>query len=480
MISDAKQLNEKIQKYFSESYVLKTKENRSIFQGFNVPSFVKDWLIKKFSDETGKLDSQGLFDFLENHIPQKNDKIKGRLISERKDIKVLSRIEIEPDVKSGELKFAIPDLDIKSNEGKIPPYIAKFNKDLVGGELWGVVSLSYQQPEGKKKNGYIQLDKYQPFRPYTVELKYYQDAREQFSLDEWIDLMIRSMEYNPEGFESTNQKINFISRLCLFVEPRINFIELAPKETGKTYVFGNLSKYGWIVSGGFLTRAKMFYDLNRNLPGYIVTHDFVAIDEIANISSTDQNQIVGALKSYLESGSFTVGDVKKIADAGLILLGNIELDQDLKPKEKRYIRYLPSFMQDSALIDRFHGFIEGWNLPKINEDLIINNFSLNVEYFSEILHLLRSDIHYSAIVNQLLDVPPKADTRDMNAIRRIATAYMKLLFPHIKNSKEITLDEFDTYCLKPAIEKRRLIRSQLCLIDEEYSADLPDVKVKGI
>lgn len=309
-------------------------------------------------------------------------------------------------------------------------------------------------------------------------MEYFRAARKEFSTTEWIDLLIRSMEYNPDGFESLSQKLMFLSRLLVFIEPRLNLIELAPKGTGKSYIFGNLSKYGWMISGGKVTRAKLFYDMTKKSMGAITLYDFVTMDEIQTITFSDSAEIQAALKSYLEFGYTTVANVKLVSQAGLIIMGNISLSRDKKPMRLKYFSELPETFKESALLDRFHGFIEGWKLPRINEDLKINGWTLNVEYFSEIMHELRDKPIYSAIVNDLLEVPAKADTRDTTAVKRIATAYLKLLFPNVNDTSEIDKDDFNNYCLIPAIEKRQIIRRQIHLIDEEFSDEMPDIKIE--
>ncbi len=298
-------------------------------------------------------------------------------------------------------------------------------------------------------------------------------------MEEWVDLLIRSMEYNPEGFDNFTQKLLFISRLLVFVEPRLNIIELAPKGTGKSYIFGNLSKYGWIISGGIVTRAKLFYDVNRNTSGLISRYDYVAMDEIQTIKFSDEMEILGALKSYLESGTFTVANIKQNSNASFVLLGNIPLTSELKPLNKQYIRELPNVFQNSALLDRFHGFIEGWRLPRINESLKVRGYALNVEYFSEILNSLRQVGDFAVIVDDLLEVPKKSDTRDVTGIKRLCRGYLKLLFPNVHSANDINKSDFENYCLKPSLEKRGIIRRQTHLIDREFREDLPAIVVRN-
>ena len=286
------------------------------------------------------------------------------------------------------------------------------------------------------------------------------------------------MEYNPDGFESFSQKLLFISRLLVFVEPNLNIIELAPKGTGKSYIFGNLSKYGWLVSGGIVSRAKLLYDVARGTPGIITRYGFVALDEIETIKFSDESELQGALKNYLESGNFSIANYKGVSSAGFILLGNIPLSSYKKPIHNKYFRDLPTSFQSSALLDRFHGFIEGWKLPRIKENLKIKGYALNVEYFSEILNTLRIVPDFSSITTQLLDIPKTADTRDTNAITKLCAGYLKLLFPHVKDVDDINKRDFEEYCLKPAKEKRSIIRKQISLMDSEFDENLPDIGVK--
>ena len=397
-------------------------------------------------------------------------------------IQILVRVVVESDLKTGIFKFSVPDIGIKSNEGRVSEFVMRSLKEgMKEGENWGIVTLDYVRPEDGEK-GYAELVKFKPFKPYTPDIDYYCEARKQFTTNEWIDFIVRCMEYNPDSsqFESYTQKLLFISRLLVFCEPNLNLIELAPKGTGKSYIFNNLSKYGWMISGGKVTRAKLFYDMASNKPGIIPNYEFVSMDEIKTIVFGNQEELQGALKGYLENGSFTMGQAKQSSTAGLILLGNINLDDHRMPVNKRYFQELPEVFHDTALLDRFHGMIEGWYLPRITEDLKLEGYSLNVEYFSELLSMQRKISRYAAIVTEMLDIPKNADTRDTTAVIRLATGYMKILFPHVKSVTDISREEFETYCFKPAYEKRKIVRMQLSIADMEYSAKMPDIKVRGL
>ena len=256
-----------------------------------------------------------------------------------------------------------------------------------------------------------------------------------------------------------------------------NVIELAPKGTGKSYVFGNLSKYGWLVSGGKVTRAKLFFDKAKQQNGIIKNHDFTVFDEIQTIVFQEPAEIQAALKSYLESGKTTIDNNEFTSECGLMLMGNIPLSAHNVPISQMYFDNLPKNFRESALLDRFHCFIEGWLLPRVDKSMIFKGWTINVEYFSEILHSMRTQNTYGLLFDQLVRFEQKADVRDSNAIKRIATAYMKLLFPHWHRTEDVNEDEFRMCCLEPAIHRRGIVKTQCHNIDPEFKTRMPVVDI---
>ena len=258
-----------------------------------------------------------------------------------------------------------------------------------------------------------------------------------------------AVDYNAAGYRGDEEKkLTMLTRLLPFVEKRLNLIELAPKGTGKSYLFGRVSRFGWLSSGGVMSRAKMFYDLSKRREGLVAGNDFITLDEVQTISFTDVDEMRAALKGYLESGIFTVGNYEGKADAGVILCGNIKKETMDQDGYGNMFEELPSVFRESALIERFHGFIRGWNIPRMNDDLKVSGWALNSEYFCSIMHELREDTSYRAIVDELVLAPEASDTRDTEAVKRIATAYLKLLFPQVRSAEDIAPDDFRRYCLR--------------------------------
>lgn len=476
-------MEEKLRECFSEMVVFKDLKKSNFFASLSLPSFLRDWLLKKFSDDEGNFDVEEVADFVRTYLPRKEEwiSIKNRIVYENERVQILTKVSVDIDIKTGEISFSLPDFGLTSKETLIEPHIwEEYKNELVNGqETWGVIELGYRFPDDSVKPkipGKIKMTGFTSFCPYTVDLDYYKDARAEFTVSEWIDVILGSIDYNALGYKSEEEKLAMITRLLPFVEKRLNLLELAPKGTGKSYVFGNVSKYGMLTDGGKITRAKMFYDTGRRAPGFICGNDYVAIDEVKLVTFNDVNEMRSIMQGYMEKGTFNIGGYEGKSDAGVVFLGNISVEK--MDEYSSMFTELPSLFQESALVDRIHGFIKGWDIPRMNDDLKISGWALNSEYFCSILHILRDDASYRAIVDKLVEVPEKADTRDTEAVKRLTTAYLKLLFPNVRTAEDVNPRRFLRYCLRPARNMRQIIKRQMGILDTEFKGK--DVPVYGI
>jgi len=474
------EIGRKIHSVFGAATVYKNPDNNEVFSGRNLPSFVKDYLLAIHTDLDGTLRREALVEFLDSHIPINNNAIRARLM-QGEVLTLLTRFEVSTNLAQNKTQFQIPEMGIKLRDTLIPPHIVeKYPDDLIDGVKWGIIRLVYIPP-ADHTSGYVEMSKYKPFRPLEkLDLAAFREGRKQFTTDEWIDVLISGMEYTPSAFANNTQKLEFLARLLPFIEPRLNFIELAPKGTGKSYVFGNLSKFVWLIGGGKVSRAKLFYDKARKSPGIMYNHDLVALDEIQSISFTDNMEMRSFLKNYLEFGRTKVDDYEFMSECGLMLLGNIPLSEDGFPLSDNYLDELPESFKESALIDRFQGFIEGWLLPRVTTDMALRDWTLNVEFFSEVMHQLRTAPEYANIVTESISVPKGSDMRHVKAVQRTSTAYLKLLFPHITKKEDLDLNDFYAYCLKPAIHRRDIVRKQCAIMDREgsFHKPMPEITLK--
>lgn len=479
-------MEDKLHECFEDMVVYKDLKKSNFFSSLELPSFLRDWVLKRFEDDNGDYDIEAVTDFVKTYLPKKEEwlSIKNRITYENERVKILTKISVDIDIKTGEISFSLPDFGVANKETIIEPAVWEQYKDELtkSQETWGVIELGYRLPDDTVKpkiTGKIKMTGFTNFCPYVADLDYYKDVRSEFTTAEWIDILLGAIDYNAAGYNTEDEKLAMLTRLLPFLEKRLNLLELAPKGTGKSYVFGNLSKYGTLTDGGKITRAKMFYDTSRHTPGFVVGTDYVAIDEVKLVTFNDVNEMRSIMQGYMERGRFNIGGYEGESSAGIVLLGNIAIDN--MDEYKSMFSELPSLFQESALVDRIHGFIKGWDIPKMSDNLKVSGWALNTEYFCTVLHMLRDDASYRAIVDEIVEVSGNAYVRHTEAVKRIATAYLKLLFPNVRSVDDVDRRIFNHYCLRPAVNMRKIIWRQLSILDSEYKNDdkqMPTFSVK--
>lgn len=478
------EISNKIRENFPQLSTLQDKTRANLFAGRDLPAFMQAYLLMRFTvADTGVVDEEGLKEYLSTKMTNDGGTVRSKLLAGEK-VNLTCRFYVKSDLQEGMTAFTISDIELGSN-AFILQSIVDDNKDsLCDGENWGNITMEYVWPEGKRK-GYVNMIAYRPFRPLKVDLDYYTKARRGFSFQEWVDALVASMGYNPDAFtgadedDAMRRKLEFCSRLLIAIEPRVNIIELGPKGTGKSYCYNNNSKYLWLHVNGGTTRAELFYNRLTRQYGPLKTHDGLGIDEVTTFDIKD-NEVRSMLKGYLEAGKAAIGKVTFASNCGICLLGNIPLSEQMLPYGEDYYRYLPGIFRESALMDRFHGFIQGWMIPRLSVGSIYEGWVINMEYLSEILHSLRTCPEYGKLFDEIVSYDATADLRDVKAVKKLATAYTKLLFPHIKTleglsdaEKQEFIEAYEKFCLAPAIEKRGIIRLQCHLLDKEYQLEMP-------
>lgn len=482
------EISNKIREHFPQLSTFQDKTRTDLFAGRDLPAFMQAYLLMRFTvADTGVIDEEGLKEYLSTKMTNDGGAVRSKLLAGEK-VNLTCRFYVKSDLQEGMTAFTISDIELGSNAYILQSIVDENKDSLCDGENWGNITMEYVWPEGKRK-GYVNMIAYRPFRPLKVDLDYYTKARRGFSFQEWVDALVASMGYNPNAFtgadkeDAIKRKLEFCSRLLIAIEPRVNIIELGPKGTGKSYCYNNNSKYLWLHVNGGTTRAEMFYNRLTRQYGPLKTHDGLGIDEVTTFDIKD-NEVRSMLKGYLEAGKAAIGKVTFVSNCGICLMGNIPLSEQMLPYGDDYYRYLPGIFRESALMDRFHGFIQGWMIPRLSVGSIYEGWAINMEYLSEILHSLRTCPEYGRLFDAIVSYDATADLRDVKAVKKLATAYTKLLFPHIKTLEELSdsekqefIEAYEKYCLAPAIEKRGLIRLQCHLLDKEYMEEMPSFSV---
>lgn len=431
-----------------------------------IPMYVSEWIISRNAPDS-RLDEaarQRIRDFINNYLPAKDQKerLKARL-QQGETLLILDEYHVEVNLRTNDLMLKIPCLD--ETYAGVEKHIVETYPMLLGSGVWGVGKLEYQPPdEGLHSPGRVYMVDFRPMQAATIDLDLFCEQRSHFTLDEWRDLLVSSMGYNP-AFYSPQQQMWLLTRLVPVVQERVNLIELAPKGTGKSFVYLNLSRHVRLISGGKVTAAVLFHNNATNQPGLLTQFDVVVFDEAQTLSFDNPGEVIGVLKDYLESGRFSRGGKQQTsATAGVAILANIPLDADSHPRLTNLFLNLPGFLRETAFIDRLHGIMPGWELPRIEEQSIAASVGFKADFFGEVLHGLRHRAGYAEHVTTHGQILGTNDVRDRNAIIRLAASYLKLLFPDLRLSHQELVD----YCLSPAAALRQSVRDQLATLDPEY------------
>lgn len=463
-----KSFESKAKDYYGEVVINKGLMGKAGLGARAIPVYVGEWIISQFMDgdeltEEGRTE---IVNTISKYLPQKADKntILNRLM-EQEEVRILDDFRVNVNLDRQTHDLSIPLLDVSN--GMVQKDIIDNNPMLLKTGMWGLGTLRYVPPDGEDvKKGQIWMVEFKAFQTSGVDLDYFRDSRKHFAIDEWIDLMVSSCQFNPD-VHRLSQKILLLSRIIPLVEPRVNITELAPKGTGKSFVFDNISRYAAVIPGGKLSAPTLFFNSNTKQIGLIPRYDVVVVDEIQKIHTDASGEAMAALKMYLESGRYrrATGSLGT-SESGFVMLGNISLGRSNLPlyESDGIFKELPCALQESAFIDRIHGLIEGWFMPRVSRNTPSKTLGFKGDFFSEVLHDLRVDLRYADYVSQSLHLPQCEDMRDNKAIARLAEGFLKLLFPDLVLSEE----DFITYCVNPALRMRQQIRDELSKIDQEY------------
>lgn len=464
-----KSFEQKARDYYGEVVINKGLMGKAGFGARAIPVYVGEWIINQFLQD-GEINEEAreqITGIVTRFLPQKAD--KNRILNDLKDhkpVQILDDFRVTVNLDKNTHELSIPVLD--ETHALIQKPILDSNPMLLKTGMWGLGTLQYVPPDGQEvKKGQIWMTDFKPFQTPGVDLDYFVSSRKNFTLEEWIDLLVSSCQFNPES-HTLAQKILLLSRIIPLVQPRVNLVELAPKGTGKSFVFDNISRYAAVIPGGKLSAPSLFFNSSSRQIGLIPRYDVVVVDEIQKIQTDAAGEAMAGLKMYLESGRYrrATGDMGT-SEAGFVMLGNITLTDERRPlyQTEGLFKELPNALQESAFIDRIHGLLEGWFMPRITKNTPSRMLGLKGDFFGEVLHELRPRLEFADYVSHSMRLPSCEDMRDNKAIARIAEGFLKLLFPDLN----VTEEEFIEFCVNPALRMRQQIRDELSKIDPEYA-----------
>ncbi|MFM7886076.1 MAG: BREX system Lon protease-like protein BrxL [Pseudanabaena sp.] len=432
------------------------------------PKFVTEWLVDKLVTGRGKLtlaEQEKVNEFVQKAFPRKDDaNIINFHIHKGEVYKLIALMQVRVKVDNAGNKIHDPVARIpslKMEKCQISNDLIESNTMLLRQGVWGKISLARGLEDA------IEVIDFDPFQCSSINLTEYAKARSQFTSEQWRDLMLCSMGCNPEHPSYTPQaKTWMLARLLPLVEQNYHMMELAPKGTGKSYIYENINSKVSLISGGKVTPAQLFINGSTKEVGLLGRHDVVILDEAQSLVFTNPEEVIGSLKTYLASNKYNRSGFADISsDCSLVLLANIELDSNLRPRnEHNLLVDLPPFLSETAFLDRFAGISPGWEIPKFRGDMVASQVGLKMDFFGEVLLAMRQDNRYMSYVQQHIKFDEGITIRDQNAIYKSASGFLKILYPHL----ELTLSDFESDCLKPALQMRQAIRTIMYNLDDEF------------
>lgn len=459
--------NELVRDVFGTLSIDKTRLPSSGLTSIGVPSFVAEWLLDKIVPGAGPLTAEELEkvnSFVKKAFPRKDDRNEiifdltqgevHKLIALMQVRVKLQRAGVIPD------PFArIPVLNLA--ECSISTDLIERNKMLLRQGVWGKISVA-MRPDGE-----VEVMDFDPFQCSKVDVQAYANCRAKFTTEEWRDLLFCSMGFNPQHPSYKQEAKTWImARLLPLVESNYHIMELAPKSTGKSFVFENISSKVALISGGKVTAAQLFINGRTKEVGLLGRHDVVVLDEVQSLTFDNPDELIGPLKNYLASGRYNRAGFADISsDCSLVMLANIELDEQLRPRnEDNLIAELPKVLCETAFLDRFAGIIPGWKIPKFQREMAADQVGLKMDFFGEALLSLRKENRFMSYVQQHTQFDKNATVRDQNAILKSASGFLKIFHPHLN----LTLMDYQRDCLEPARKLRQAIRNSLYYLDDEF------------
>jgi ATP-dependent Lon protease len=418
-----------------------------------LPRFISEYLVSSLGKERpSREDLEKIADLVFRCFPEPRDRDKVlHDLMKIGEYKVIDEIKVFTDVSSGSHRAFLWNLGL---ECAITDELLEKYENLLRQGLWGLARLQYiSDVEG----GSVTVVDFLPFQIAKLDMEAFIEGRKEFTTQEWVDVLISTIGFNPDVLP-WRKKLVILSRLIPLVEPNVNMMELGPTNTGKTYTYLNVSHYTRIFSGGRVSPAVLIWNLAKNIPGEITTKDCVIFDEISKIEFSNAEEMMGKLKLYMESGVVERGTRRGISQCSLMFMGNVDVRGEVPIEDFTYV--LPELMRDRAFIERIHGFIPGWEVPKIGKlDVYISkHYGFVTDYFAEILHELRKKTEFYYHVSDRVELS-NITGRDEKAIKKLASGLLKLMFPHGEVS-----DEELKLALDLAVEYRQRIADWLHFI----------------
>lgn len=443
-----------------EGYVVRKDLLEQFRKTFPVPTYVIEFLLGRYCATTDEQEIQQGLEIVKRQLadrtirPGEEEYFKSKA-RENGSIKIIDIITAKLDAATDTYVATLPSLML--NKIRIDPELVNANDRMLTGGFYAEVELEYDSSLAQENNG-------RPFgigyiRPIQLSqrsvLEILYKGRKFFTLEEWKDLLIRSVGMEPTTLSERAKNVLMV-RMIPFIERNYNLIELGPRGTGKSHLYQQISPYSHLISGGKATVAKMFVNMTNGERGLVCKYDVVCFDEVSGVSF-DQKDGVNIMKGYMESGEFSRGKESIRADGGVVMVGNFDVDVEHQQRIGHLFGPLPAEMRDdTAFMDRIHSFVPGWDFPKLNKTYFTGHFGLVSDFLAECWTRLRDISRISSVLPRI-DYGGALSGRDTTAVNKTLNGLLKLMQP---DPSEPISDELLEWAVKISLEYRRRVKEQ--------------------
>lgn len=454
------ELNQKIATVFAGRAVRKDLVGQ-IKGGQIVPTYVLEYLLGQYcasdDDSTVQAGLETVRGILQQHFVSRSEaELWKANIKEAGGLRIIDKIQVYLNDKKDQYEAIFSNLNL--TKVPISSDIVRENPRLLVSGVWCLIDIEYSNVgEGDARIPWT-IQSLKPIQTSKINMEEYFQARSEFTTDEWIDLLIQSLGFEPSHF-SRRQKFIQLIRLIPFIERNYNLIELGPKGTGKSHVYSEFSPDGMLISGGEITAAKLFVNNSNGRLGLVAYWNVVAFDEFAGRNKNTPKALVDIMKNYMANKSFSRGVETISAEASMVFVGNTDNTVAHMLEHDHLFSALPANYVDSAFLDRIHCYVPGWESDMIRREMFTSGFGFVVDFFAGVLKSLR-DQDLSYLIAEHFQLSSSITTRDTDGIRRTFSGLFKLVFPN----GQATEDEIEEL-LQFAIEGRRRVKDQLLRLD---------------
>ena len=462
MTCNMNELDKKINQHFAGKVV--RKDLTKLVKGNAiVPTYVLEYLLGQYcaTDDEATI-AQGVETVkgvIAKHFVHRDEaQLIKSTIRDSKSHRIIDKVTVRLNDKRDLFETSFANLGLTKvviNEG-----IVKQNQKLLSGGVWCLVTMGYQPSEERDASPWV-IENLKPIQIAHVDLDEYKELRKNFNKEEWIDLLMQSIGLNPEEFTFRSKLIQ-LARLIPFCENNYNLIELGPKGTGKSHIYSEMSPHGILISGGEVSKAKLFVNNSTGDIGLVGYWDLVAYDEFAGKSKKIDRGLVDIMKNYMANKSFSRGKEIYGADASMAFIGNTEHPVPYMLKHSNLFDALPKEYYDTAFLDRLHCYLAGWEVQKLRNEMFTDNYGFIVDYLAEILKELRKEDRMNDYT-RFFELSDSITTRDRTSIAKTFSGLAKVIFPH----GEFTEEEA-RLMLEFSIENRKRVKDQLRKMDETF------------